>query len=64
MPWTGELPGQAECREFGWYATINRIGHGPSWVSCQPDEPGACLDLNRLRVDARWDRRQKRWVRK
>jgi len=62
IPWTGEWPGEAECREFGWYAKRN-IG-GPGWEPCQPDEPGAHPDLNRLHIEAVWDRERKRWVRK
>jgi hypothetical protein len=62
MPWSGEWPGVAECREFGWYAKINRAG--PGWVTCAPDDEEAIPDLNRLRSDAVWDRQRKRFVRK
>ncbi len=59
MPWTGEWPGVAECREFGWYATPGPRG----WVPCGQDEPGLVMeDLNRLHAQARWDRRNKRFV--
>lgn len=63
MPWTGEWPGVAECREFGWYA--KRV-EGKGWVPCEADEPGACEDLNRLHdpKEARWDRANKRFVRR
>src|SRR6266446_2888325 len=40
LPWTGEWPGRAECREFGWYA--KPIPNG--WESCQPEEPFALED--------------------
>jgi hypothetical protein len=62
LPWTGEWPGEAECREFGWYAKRNP--NGPGWVPCQSDDPGAQPDQNRLHKDAVWDRRLKRWLRK
>jgi hypothetical protein len=62
MPWTGEWPGAAECREFGWYAVPGPDNRG--WVSCNPDEPGSTPDLNRLAAEAIWDREQKRWVQK
>src|SRR5262245_9119696 len=60
--WTGEWPGEAECREFGWYAKPGPNNQG--WVPCQPDEAGAMPDLNRLHIEAVWDRNAQRWVRK
>jgi len=62
MPWTGEWPGHAECRGFGWFAKLAPNGSG--WVPCLPDDPDAHPDLNRLHIEARWDRKQKRWVQK
>ncbi|MBY0527799.1 MAG: hypothetical protein K2R98_30660 [Gemmataceae bacterium] len=61
IPWSGEWPGVAEAREFGWYSRRNP--DGPGWVPCQQGEPGASPDLCRLCTEARWDRNQKRWVR-
>lgn len=46
LKWTGEWPGKAEAREFGWYSKRNP--DGPGWISCSKDEPGASEDLNRL----------------
>lgn len=49
--WTGEWPGKAECREFGWYADIVGIG----WTE----------DLNRVnRIECRWDPEAERFVRR
>jgi hypothetical protein len=54
LPWTGERPGVAECREFGWYA---KLMPGQGWMRCQAEEPGAVPDLNRLHdpAEAEWD---------
>ena len=74
--WTGEWPGDAECREFGWwarwtlttqYSRNGRPDSGPS-VRCDADHPDAHPDLTRLtlagiRGELRWDRDRERWVR-
>jgi hypothetical protein len=59
IPWSGEWPGQAECREFGWYALFSPTD---GWVRCGADAPGAMPDLNRLHIEARWDADQQRFV--
>ena len=61
MPWTGEWPGVAECREFGWYSRWNASLR--RWESCEPDDPEAREDMNRLYGgEARWDPDAQRWV--
>jgi hypothetical protein len=62
LPWTGERPGERECRAFGWWA--KRDPAGPGYVPCGPDDPEAEPDLNRLRKEAVWDRGRKRFLRK
>ena len=58
--WTGEWPGVQECREFGWYAKPKPDGTG--YIPCEPGDPGAAPDLNRLFSMAEWDRQEKRYV--
>jgi hypothetical protein len=58
--WWGEFPGEAECREYGWYA---RFENG-SWVECGKGDEGAEPDLNRLRPPyAHWSPAWRRWER-
>ena len=59
LPWTGEWPGDAECREFGWYCDRDNPCR-----RCSADDPNATEDLNRLAREARWDRAARRFVRK
>ncbi len=56
LPWTGEWPGRAECREFGWFCDKDNPRR-----RCAADDPGATEDLNRL-VWARWDKEARRFV--
>lgn len=55
--WTGEWPGSAECREFGWF-----VRWGPPWIPTTADDPEAMPDLNRLVSEAKWSRSEHRWV--
>lgn len=57
--WTGEWPGDAEAREFGWYS---KFIPGEGWVQTTVDDPDASPDLNRLIAEAKWDPDQRRWV--
>lgn len=59
LPWTGEWPGVAECREFGWYS---KMVPGSGWVPCEKSEPGAHENLNRLHIDAVWSKEQGRFI--
>lgn len=52
IPWTGEFPGKAECREYGFYA---KMVPGSGWVSCPKDDPEATEHLNRLYSECVWD---------
>lgn len=60
QPWSGEWPGLAECREFGWWCLRNPRGAG--YVPVPEGTPGALEDMNRLATEARWDRDKGRWV--
>jgi hypothetical protein len=61
LPWTGEWPGVAECREYGWYCTFD---HKRGWRVVGADEPGAREDLNRLVATCNWDAAQGRFVKR
>lgn len=65
--WTGLWPGEAECREYGWYSWFRAPEPGETygeWVRCDPDHPEAGPDLNRLVLECTWDRGARRWVRR
>ena len=51
--WTGEWPGDVECRELGFWCVERRDDPHPiggCWWPCTKDYPGAREDLNRLAV--------------
>lgn len=52
IPWSGEWPGVAECREFGWYSRMTKHG----WFRTNSSHPEATEDLSRLATDAVWNR--------
>lgn len=58
IPWTGEWPGTAECRELGWFVCFD----GGRWIPCTEDHPRAVADTTRLKFEGRWDSAAKRWV--
>ena len=59
IPWDGEWPGWAECREYGFWCKMVK---GRGWVRCEKDDPEASEDLNRLHTDCKWDAKEKRYV--
>lgn len=59
LPWTGEWPGEAECREFGLWS---KLLPGRGWQACSADDPAAHPDLNKL-VLYPWDAKLGRRVR-
>lgn len=64
--WTGEWPGEADCREQGLWCYWQAPAHGRRygrWVPCTADHPNAVTDLNRLYEHCRWDAELGKWVR-
>lgn len=59
--WTGEWPGVEDAIRLGFWCTDPAR---PPMRSCPPDYPGASPDLNRLLIEAEWDREQKQWVKR
>ena len=53
--WTGAWPGTEDAARLGFWC------YGPPWRTCDVDHPDARPDLNRLVVEARWDRAAQRW---
>ncbi len=62
LPWTGTWPGEAECVEFGWYSKPDPFSRG--WRRCDANDSEASPDLNRLAIEARWDSKKRRYVKK
>ena len=67
IPWSGEWPGMAECREYGFYCYCDPRGYGNpamhyGWMPCEKDHPKAQPDMNRLMRECAWDRTAKKWV--
>lgn len=67
MPWTGEYPGLAECREYGFWSVWDAVNH--KWLDWRDgvtaETPGARPDLNRLvSGSCSWDVETQRWVKR
>lgn len=68
VPWSGEWPGKAECREYGfwcrWQVTERSIALGApgGWERCEPGDPCATEDLNRLHEECVWNQKLQRFV--
>lgn len=60
LTWTGDLPGVAECRRFGF---LVKLVPGKGYVPCDKDDPDAEPDMNRLFREARWDPAARRFIR-
>lgn len=60
LPWTGMWPGEAECREYGFWSKFTANG----WEQCDKSDPDASPDLNRLAVECRWDPEKRRYVKR
>ncbi|ONI88094.1 hypothetical protein ALI22I_20360 [Saccharothrix sp. ALI-22-I] len=61
--WTGQIVGERECRELGWYSrpVPNPTGGGFLYEPCAPDDPHATVDLNRLYQQGLWNPERCRW---
>ena len=59
LPWTGEWPDVAECRNLGWYA---KLVPGKGWMTCQAEDENAVPDLNRFYTQAVWDPYKKSFI--
>lgn len=65
MPWTGEWPGEAECREYGFWAVFGPEMNPPQvgWVTVPEGTPKASENLNRLIRECSWNVDKQRWIR-
>jgi hypothetical protein len=59
LPWTGEWPGVAECREYGLYSYLDK---DRGWVNCTANHPEAGEDLNSIYHFFDWSAEKRKWV--
>lgn len=57
LPWTGEYPGSAACRELWLWCRETPEGR---FERCEATDPGATEDVGRLRFRT-WDRVKRTW---
>ncbi len=73
LPWEGEYPGLAQCREMNLWCYWGDAETGEPtefkpweksgrWIACDKDHPAAEEHLNRLYEVAVWDKNQRKWV--
>jgi hypothetical protein len=58
MPWAGEWPGVAECREYGLWSMFS----GGRWQTVVAGTAGAVEDLNRLITSYQWCQDRQRFI--
>jgi hypothetical protein len=56
--WTGTWPGVADATRLGWWALFEP---GKGWQRCSATTPGAVPNLNRLALEACWNRETQAW---
>lgn len=56
MPWTGDWPNVAQCREYGLWCT--RYG----LVQCDSTHLEAMPDITRLLNEGEWDKSSRKWI--
>jgi hypothetical protein len=59
--WTGEWPGDEDCRRLDFWCFWGPDYGRRGWVRCSSDHPGAREDLNRLAIECEWNRAAQQW---
>ncbi len=60
LPWDGDYPGATDAGNLGFWCHLTNHG----WARCDKDHPDAMPDINRLCVDAVWDKQKKKFVKR